>query len=169
MKAEERKLFKDHIDSYGSHLLYVFDPEGIESSFGYSVGIFERFNHSEIFVNGLKQELTFRILQNYTIDVHNGNRFAINKWYDDIIGNYACFFINVPETKYEDFFGKALDYYCGQYFPIYQLIFPNTSGVYPWHAEWEDRMGYLPILGQIDEVSLKTQRPELFGPPTDRR
>jgi hypothetical protein len=62
-----------------------------------------------------------------------------------------CYFIEVAERYYPDYVGFARWYYRRREFPLYQLIWPNNDGHYPWEEdaprsfkEWQPVLGAAP-------------------------
>ena len=43
-----------------------------------------------------------------------------------------------PGSYYHDYVGFARWFYRGKHFPLYQIVWPNTDGHYPWHPHAPD-------------------------------
>ncbi|MDG4895694.1 DUF4262 domain-containing protein [Mesorhizobium sp. WSM4976] len=132
--AEEAKALAD-IDEYGCHILYVLE-EDEHSPFAYSVGIEHNFGIPELVVIGLKPELSMTIINEYCRRVRDGERFRVGERASGFLGGgFDCQFGAVHPDHYPEYFGWDIWFYDGPDFRIMQLIFPSTSGVWPWDAE----------------------------------
>jgi len=62
-----------------------------------------------------------------------------------------CYFIEVADRYYSDYVGFLKWYYRRRQFPLYQIIWPNNEGCYPWSPgatrafkEWQPVLGERP-------------------------
>ncbi|RWE77141.1 DUF4262 domain-containing protein [Mesorhizobium sp.] len=135
--AEEAKALAD-IDEYGCHILYVLE-EDENPPFAYSVGIEHNFGVPELAVIGLKPELSMTIINEYCRRVRGGERFRIGERASGFLGGgFDCQFGAVHPDHYPEYFGWDIWFYDGPDFRIMELIFPTTSGVWPWDAEADE-------------------------------
>jgi hypothetical protein len=145
----DKKLLSD-IEEYGLHVIYVLEDES-GPGFGYSVGLFHTYNHPEILIIGLKQELIHSIINSIGDEVKKGNKFESKSFYSNLIEEFDCYFIDVKEEFYKEYVGYGLWYYEYNEFPLLQCIYPTIKGVYPWEKEWPDSIKDLqPILGDVE-------------------
>ncbi|MEI9401257.1 DUF4262 domain-containing protein [Mesorhizobium argentiipisi] len=135
--AEEAKALAD-IEEYGCHILYVLE-EDEHPPFAYSVGIEHNFGVPELVVIGLKPELSLIIINEYCRRVRGGESFRVGERASGFLGGgFDCQFGAVHPDHYPEYFGWDIWFYDGPDFRILQLIFPTTSGVWPWDAEADD-------------------------------
>ena len=136
-EAEEAKALAD-IEEYGCHILYVLE-EDEHPPFAYSVGIEHNFGVPELVVIGLKPELSMTIINEYCRRVRSGERFSVGERASGFLGGgFDCQFGAVHPDHYPEHFGWDIWFYDGPDFRIMQLIFPTTSGVWPWDAEADE-------------------------------
>ena len=134
-KGEEKAL--DDIDKYGCHILHVIE-EGEYPRFSYSIGIEKKTSQPEIIITGLKQELAHWMINEYNNRVKAGEVFEPNKYYSGFLDNFDVTFKEVEKQHYPEYFGWARWFYKGDEFTVLQLIYPSTSGVWPWEPEATD-------------------------------
>ncbi len=67
----ERKTIED-IRRTGVHLMHIFDAEGKEPEFSYSVGLWHTYHHPEIIIVGLKEDLRHILLNNLNYEIGKG-------------------------------------------------------------------------------------------------
>ena len=57
----EEKAIAD-IEKHGVHVLNVFDPDGNDPKFNYSVGLWHSYEHPEILIFGLDAEISTQLI-----------------------------------------------------------------------------------------------------------
>jgi len=135
--ADEAKALAD-IEEYGCHILYVLE-EDEHPPFAYSVGIEHNFKVPELVVIGLKPELSQTIINEYCRRVRGGERFSIGERASGFLGGgFDCQFGAVHPAHYPEYFGWDIWFYDGPDFRTMQLIFPTTSGIWPWDPEADE-------------------------------
>lgn len=146
----EKKLIND-IKEYGWHVLNVFDKNGTEPEFAYSIGLYKTFQHPEIIIIGLRQELAHILINNIGEKIRAGGKYQPGLFYSDILDDYECFMLNVSKESYSEYVGYGIWYYDGDQFPLLQCIYPTLEGAYPWEKEWPEEIRTLqPMLGEIN-------------------
>jgi hypothetical protein len=53
---------------------------------------------------------------------------------DTVIAGASCHFIEVADRYYPDYVGFARWHYRKRHFPLYQIVWPNDDGHYPWDS-----------------------------------
>ncbi|MDX8501203.1 DUF4262 domain-containing protein [Mesorhizobium sp. VK4C] len=144
---DEAKTLAD-IEEYGCHVLYVLAEDELPP-FAYSVGIEHNFNAPELVVIGLKQQLSHSIINGYCQRVRNGETFGVGKRSSGFLGGFDCQFGAVHPDHYPEYFGWGIWFYDGPDFRVMQLVYPTTSGVWPWDAEASEWFrNWQPLLDQ---------------------
>ena len=137
MDAGERKALAD-IKQYGCHVIHVLAEDELPP-FAYSVGIQRSSGAPELIVIGLKRPLSHFIVNEYNRRVRAGTRFAPGQRAAGFIEGFDCEFRAVHPSRHRDYMGWDMWLYDGKPFDALQLIYPTTSGVWPWDAaadEW---------------------------------
>ena len=103
---------QDNINDYGWHFLFVFDSEGDNEDFAYSVGFEETFNHPEIMIFGFDKDAAHAVLSNIASDLKEGLRYATDKRFNGVLGNnYTVMFKQVMAEAFEEYLGTAVAFY----------------------------------------------------------
>lgn len=149
LSASDKKLLDD-IDKHGLHIIHVLgDEDG--PGFSFSIGLYKTFQHPEIFIVGLDQEMTEVLINNIAYDIRNKTTYASGKKYSGILDNVQCAMIEVEKQHYREWFGYAKWYYKSDDFPVLQCVYPTVKGVFPWDADapegFEKRQ---PLLGNAN-------------------
>jgi hypothetical protein len=104
-----------------------------ESDFAYSIGFFHSMGHPEILLFGLPLDTCMRAVNVIGIDIQNGMRFETGRVYDGILKRpHRICFREVDCRHYRDFVGYALWFYESDPFPMYQCIWSDELGRFPW-------------------------------------
>jgi hypothetical protein len=131
---QEKKALED-IRADGIHWLDVFDREHADRGFCYSVGLWHTHNHPEVIIFGLKGGLGGRVLNGINDDIGNGKSFQAGLSSMDVLEGFRCYFEAFPKEQYRDHLGWAKWFYGGDDFPAVQMLWPTTSGIYPWETQ----------------------------------
>ena len=78
---ESEKNIVANIEKYGCHINSVFDPEGEEADFTYTIGIERSHNQPELIVLGLRKELGAWVANEYNRRVAEGQIFNTKDYY----------------------------------------------------------------------------------------
>jgi hypothetical protein len=132
----EGKALSD-IEEFGCHLIHVFEDE-VSPKFTYSIGIQKCTKQPELIITGLNRELAHSIINKYNARIKNGEMFLSERMYSDFIEGFDVTFKVVDQNKYKEYMGWACWLYRGKDFSAYQLIFPSTSGKWPWDTDAPD-------------------------------
>jgi len=136
MDEHELKAVAD-IERYGCHIIHVFAEDDLPS-FSYSVGIWRSSRKPELIVIGLKQEISHFIVNEYNRRVRAGEEFSDSQTAGGFVEGFDCVFREVDRAHYNDYMGWDRWLYDGDDFPTLQLIYPTTSGIWPWQPEASD-------------------------------
>jgi len=136
MDQYEEKALKD-IEEYGCHVLHVMEEDDYPR-FTYSIGIEKTSSQPEVIVTGLKQEIAHWMVNEYNRRVRAGECFEQDKFYSDFLEGFEVTFKEVEKKHYPEYFGWGKWLYKGEDFRVLQLIYPNTSGAWPWQADAPD-------------------------------
>jgi hypothetical protein len=136
MDDAERKLRKN-IEEFGCQVMHIAAEDDLPP-FSYSVGIPQASNAPEVVVIGLKQPMAHFIVNEYNNRIRSGEKFIPGEMYEGFIGGFEVLLSVIDKAHYDEYFGMNLRLYDGPNFDVVQLIYPNTSGVWPWAPEADD-------------------------------
>jgi len=124
--------------------------EGDLPPFAYSVGITEQTGEPEVVVIGLKRDLAHSVVNAYKDRVRAGEKFTPGQLYSGFIGGFDVLAEEVPLAAYDEYFGQNLRLYDGPNFRVLQLVYPTTTGVWPWSEEASEYFrNRQPVLSRI--------------------
>jgi hypothetical protein len=140
---------RQHITEFGCSVIHVAE-EGELPPFTYSVGISEQTGEPEVVVIGLKRELAHFMVNEYNKRVRAGEKFIVGKLYSGFIEGFNVLAEEVPTVSYDEYFGQNLKLYGGPHFRVLQLIYPTTTGVWPWSNEASENFrNRQPVLAKV--------------------
>ena len=137
MNEYERNILA-HIDEYGCSVTSVFDPDGNEPPFSYSIGITKSSGAPELIVVGLDSKISHWLINEYNRRVKAGERFLPGVLYPGFLDGFAVQFGSVALKYKDEFMCSATWLHGGPHFEALQLIWPSTSGTWPWDADASD-------------------------------
>lgn len=137
MDAQDQRILED-IENFGCCVMHIAE-EGDLPPFAFSMGITKRSGKPEVIVVGLKQPMAHFVVNEYNRRVIAGEVFEAGQRSLGFIEGFEVLFDRVDRSNYDEYLGSNLWLYQGPNFEVLQLIFPNTSGVWPWEDaadEW---------------------------------
>jgi len=147
MNEAEKKIV-ENIEKHGCHITSVFDNSGEKPSFTYSTGIQKSVSAPEVIIVGLPNKLAASVANNYLRRIREGETFEVGKFYPDFLAGFDITFGVVSQENKEKFMLSSCWYYKNA-FEALQLIFPTTSGVWPWDKNAEKSFHEIqPCLGE---------------------
>ena len=145
MDEYEQKAIDD-IEKYGCHILHVMEEDDLPR-FSYSIGIEKTTGKPDLIIIGLKQEIAHWMINEYNNRVKEGEAFLPGEFYEGYLDGFNISFLEVSKEHYKEYFGWGLWYNNGDNFNMLQLVYPSTSGVWPWdEGVSEDFLWFQPLL-----------------------
>lgn len=131
MDEYEQKALDD-IENHGCHILHVIE-EGDYPRFTYSIGIEKTTKKPDLIITGLKREIAHWMINEYRKRITEGEVFKPMEFYKGFLEGFDITFVHVDKKHYEEYLGWGLWYNNGNNFNMLQLVFPSTSGTWPWN------------------------------------
>ncbi len=125
----------EHIEKFGCSVTSVFDPDNEKPPYSYSIGIARSCGAPELIVVGLNQDLGHDLVNVYNDKVQTGKRFELGVEYQDFLEDFPIQFAQVMRKYRERYMLSTSWLYGGPEFEALQLIWPSTSGIWPWQSE----------------------------------
>jgi len=142
----ERKTIKD-VRQYGVHILHIFDPDDEDPRFSYTVGLWHTHKHPEVLIFGLKRDLCQSVLNWINEHIVEGHSFRSGESSMEVLQGFRTYFEQLPQDKFREYLGFDIWFYGGTEFECVQMIWPNTSGIFPWESRANEELRWLqPIL-----------------------
>ena len=134
MEDYERNIHSN-IEEHGCSVTSVSDPEGDTPSFSYSIGIAKTAGAPELIVVGLKPKMGHWIVNEYNRRVAAGESFGPGVLYLGFLEGFAVQFGQVSPESRKEYMRSACWLHGGPEFEALQLLWPSTSGTWPWEPE----------------------------------
>jgi hypothetical protein len=131
-RAEKKCL--DDIEKYGCHIIHVFE-EGELPPFSYSVGLERSIGRPELIIIGLRRELAHYMINEYCARARAGETFSPGMRAQGFLDDFDCEFRTVSPIHYEQYTGWDIWLYGGTNFRLLQLVYPSTTGAWPWDED----------------------------------
>jgi len=134
-RAAADKQVAENIRKYGCHVYSVSDPTQEQPSFSYSIGIQETTGVAEAIVFGLPSNLGHSMINEYLDQVRNGTRFESGVLYPGFLKGFEIYIEPTDASTLTDYTLGCTRFYGDKPYSVVQLIWPSTSGVWPWQQE----------------------------------
>jgi hypothetical protein len=125
----------NNIEEFGCHVMSVFDPEGEDIDFTYTIGINKRQNQPELIIIGLRHKLAASIANEYNRHIQSGKTFKSNVFYGGFIDGFKVVFCPVSREYKQEYMLSCNRLYNDTDYPALQLIYPTVKGVWPWEKK----------------------------------
>lgn len=139
--TDREKAMLDAIERWGCYIPLVFDPDGDDPSFAYSVGFPYSVGQPEVIVFGLPNELlgsaineTLRQCRDDHLRLCEGLRIG------GLLDGFDVIARRVHQSRIErEYLNSAMWHHMGRFgeplTEVYQLVWPSSvTGLYPWEA-----------------------------------
>ena len=146
-ESEQRVI--DDIANYGWHCVSIH-PYDEHVGYAFTAGLFQSYGHPELIIFGLAPKVAHQILAIAADAAKSGAPLDLTQPTDALLSDYVCCFVEVPVDQYCEYVGYSRWYYQGNGFPLYQIVWPSRSGLYPWHEKTEPGFRRAqPVLAQL--------------------
>lgn len=134
-RAEHENRIGSGIEKYGCFVLSVADPDGVDPSFAYSIGVALDSGHPEAIVFGLATDLGAWVINEYNRLVRAGKKFRPGVAHRRFLEGFPVYIEPADPIKAENFMYACNRLYGGFGYPVVQIVIPTTAGVWPWERE----------------------------------
>jgi hypothetical protein len=134
-RRENDKRVASDVQTYGCHVISVFDPKEELPFFSYSIGIQETSGLPEAIVVGLKPKLGHFIINEYNRQIRSGSRFERGRLYEGFLDGFLVYIEPTKRALLKDYTLGCDRYYKRARYDVVQIVWPSTSGVWPWEKE----------------------------------
>ena len=131
---DDDKLLAD-VKDYGWHVIKILEKNETPG-WAFSIGLYKNFNHPEVVVFGLNDEVAHFLINEIGDEIRAGKKFGVDGLYSDLIDTYSCTFKPVNPVWYHAFLGYANWFYKSQNYPALQCIWPDKNHRFPWDPEF---------------------------------
>jgi hypothetical protein len=139
------KKVQDIIERHGWFVQSVM-PDEDAPAFSYSIGLWTRFRHPEIFMSGFRPELMHGLINDVAERLSSGSRFDQDlQRASGIIKGFDIAFRTVDRSVAATFALFANDVQ-GEGFDTVQLCLPDAQGRFPWDPGCDPRLAEMQMI-----------------------
>lgn len=131
LTPEQRKVLAD-VAEYGCHIVTV-PEDGDSPDYAFTVGLAHTWQHPEVVVVGLAEEVAQDLLNAVADMIDEGARFSAGQVVNGLIDTYPVTFKPIPASHLPGYLGTACWAHADAAFEALQLVYPDKLGRYPWH------------------------------------
>jgi len=142
----ERQIILN-VNDVGWHAVNVIEDDS-HPPWTYTIGFYETWGFPELIIIGRSRATAHHVLETIALRLDADDRPDLNITTDTLIRGAVCHFIEVADCYYPDYVGFARWFYRRRHFPLYQIVWPNTDGHYPWSVDAPNTFkNWQPVLG----------------------
>ncbi|HLR17366.1 MAG TPA: DUF4262 domain-containing protein [Alcanivoracaceae bacterium] len=152
---EQDKHIFSEVNQQGWHGLHV-PAKNKEPNYSFSVGHYLTKKHPEIIIVGAPEKVAQKLLAQVALRVQAmDEKLLPNKPYRNFLQGLDVAFIPVAMRHYNTYLGFNNWFYGSleHAYPVLQLVWPDTAGVFPWQRRYDKRFKALqPLLGKAPKT-----------------
>jgi hypothetical protein len=144
---EPERIVLSNINEYGWHAVNVIEDDN-HPPWSFTIGLFETWDHPELIIIGRSRATSYEMLKTLSNDIELNSPPDLTDPDGHLLLGMKCLFVEVLPRYYSDYVGFARWFYRKRHFPLYQIVWPNTDGLYPWDQnaskafkEWQPLLG----------------------------
>lgn len=146
----------DNIEEYGCQVTSVFDPDGNDPGFAYSIGFAKTVAQPEVIIFGLATKLMHSMINGILEQCRSGLKLSDGVVVDDLLEGFQCVVKEVHASQIEEgYFNSSMWFHSREFgaelTEALQIFWPGAQDrKFPWDA------------GSSDYV--RTMQPALYEP-----
>jgi hypothetical protein len=145
------KIVTSNVNEFGWHCVNVIEDDG-HPPWSYTIGLYETWEHPELIIIGRSRATSHEMLKTLSNNIELNSLPNLSDPDGHLLLGMKCNFVEVNPRYYSDYVGFALWYYRKRKFPLYQVVWPNSDGLYPWDPaaarcfkEWQPVLEAAPV------------------------
>jgi Domain of unknown function (DUF4262) len=147
---EAERIVLNNIAEYGWHCVNVVEDDG-QPPWSFTIGLYETYGFPELIIIGRSRATSHAMLKSIADGIESNDPLNLTDPVGHLLLGLKCHLLEVHPRYYSDYVGFAKWFYRKRKFPLYQIIWPNSKGIYPWISnaprtfkEWQPVLGSTP-------------------------
>jgi hypothetical protein len=132
-RDERERIVLHNVAEFGWHCVNIIEDDG-HPPWSFTIGIYETYDFPELIVIGRSRATAHHILDTIANALDKNDRLDLTTPHLSLLPGITCRFLEVHTRYYQDYVGFARWFYRKRHFPLYQIIWPNSDGLYPWDS-----------------------------------
>jgi hypothetical protein len=129
--------FIEQIRKHGWFGMHVFASDDEAPGFSYTTGFWLKFEFPEVIVFSLRRQVAHDTFWHICHELEAGRRLPIGEPTEAIFKNFPAVLLPISPHQYRSHLGWSRWFYGSDDFLCLQLVFPDTSGHFPWSSRSE--------------------------------
>lgn len=136
---EER--FLAGIEKFGRFITHIAEGEAAdEPAFSYSTGFASSLSHPEFILFSLSYDLSHWMLNSLYERIQNGEAFEQGQPVHGCLEGFPVYFFKIRDDAKSAHLTWTEGYLGGPHFEAWQVVWPTSSGIFPWQKGWTERL-----------------------------
>ncbi|NME72087.1 DUF4262 domain-containing protein [Flammeovirga aprica] len=156
---DTEKLIRKNINEHGYHF-GVIDGDEYLPAFTFSIGLYQSYQHPEIIIFGLPQEVMQVALNTICENIKKKKVYAEGENYDNILNKYPVQMIEVHKENYFNYLDYVSYFYDNtSNFPALQIVWTDQQGNFPWDKNFDENWKFnQPLLDRNTEYKFYEEK-----------
>ena len=117
----------------------LIDDDDVGPGFAYSIGLTRTCGQPELISFGLDPKLMHWMINEIASRYAHGAVLRTGERVAGLIEGHDCEVRTMGRARYREYLGYARWFYAGDDFDVFQIVWPDTSNRFPWHAGFAAR------------------------------
>lgn len=130
-KDEPERIVLANIAEFGWHCVNVIEDDG-HPPWSFTIGLYETWGHPELIIIGRSRATSHEMLKTLSNDIELNFPPDLTDPDGHLLLGLRCHLLEVNTRYYSDYVGFARWFYRKRHFPLFQIVWPNNDGLYPW-------------------------------------
>lgn len=120
-----------NVAKYGCHVMMI-DEDDARPGFAFSIGLTKTYGQPELICFGLRTKVMHSMINDVASRYARGEVFQAGDRVSDLIEGFDCELRAMSKARYREYLGYARWFYDGDDFDVFQIVYPDMGGRFPW-------------------------------------
>lgn len=125
------------IREFGWRTTHVASDTSTEPCFTYSTGFWKTLGQPEVIVFDFPPALAHDVIGQMFNKLKQGEKFSQNEPISGILGGENVYLLEVANDAVAEYLRSSVWFYKGHAVASLQIIWPDRSGIFPWHPDFD--------------------------------
>jgi hypothetical protein len=145
---DPERIVLANIAECGLHAINVIEDNGCPP-WSFTIGLYETWDHPEFIIIGRSRATSHEMLKTLADDIELNDPPNLTNPEGQLLLGMNCHFLEVNARYYSDYVAFAKWFYRKRHFPLYQIVWPNNEGLYPFDPQASRAFkGWQAVLGE---------------------
>ena len=149
MEHDEKLAWMLETHGWGIEPVPPSNQAELRAGYSYTFGLEALVGHAEIVIFGLAPVAARGLLDLIVNHLRMGGQLPVAQVFNGLLDNeQACALLEIDTQSESSYFPTLGKIYGEQPWRVYQFVWPDRSGAFPWDSNWPEELRYAqPLIG----------------------